>query len=82
MNDYPADPPRDTIKDADRIMPGDGVAPFDVILPVLRNEEKPMILSLELFNHEYWQQDALQVAKIGLEKMQAVVNRVFEAKSG
>ena len=82
MNDYPADPPRETIKDADRIMPGDGMAPFDVILPALCSKEKAMILSLELFNRDYWQQDALQVAKIGLEKMKAVVNRVFEAKSG
>ncbi len=28
INDYPADPPRDTISDADRVYPGDGVAPL------------------------------------------------------
>ncbi|MFN0197495.1 MAG: hypothetical protein ACKVT0_12185 [Planctomycetaceae bacterium] len=30
-------------------------------------------LSLELFNRDYWQQDALTVSKTGLEKMQASV---------
>ncbi len=28
MNDYPKDPPRETIKDADRVYPGDGIAPL------------------------------------------------------
>src|SRR5690606_11543576 len=28
LNDYPADPPRETIGDADRVFPGDGVAPL------------------------------------------------------
>ena len=31
------------------------------------------ILSLELFNREYWTQDALTVARTGLEKMRAAV---------
>ena len=31
------------------------------------------VLSLELFNREYWKQDAFQVAQTGLEKMCAVV---------
>jgi hypothetical protein len=30
-------------------------------------------LSLELFNETYWKQDALEVARTGLEKMRAVV---------
>jgi hypothetical protein len=30
-------------------------------------------LSLELFNRQYWQQDAFEVAKTGLEKMKKVV---------
>ncbi len=32
FNDYPADPPRAEIKDAQRVFPGDGVAPLDEIL--------------------------------------------------
>ena len=35
-------------------------------------------LSLELFNPEYWQQDALVVARTGLEKMKAVVAAALE----
>ena len=33
-------------------------------------------LSLELFNKDYWKQDALEVAKTGLAKMKAVVAKV------
>ena len=31
------------------------------------------VISLELFNPNYWEQDPLEVAKIGLEKMKSVV---------
>lgn len=37
------------------------------------------VLSLELFNREYWKQDAFQVARTGLEKMRAVVRASLEA---
>jgi 2-keto-myo-inositol isomerase len=36
------------------------------------------VLSLELFNRDYWKQDALQVARTGLEKMRAVARRSLE----
>ena len=35
------------------------------------------MLSLELFNREYWQQDPLTVAKTGLEKTKAAVARAL-----
>jgi sugar phosphate isomerase/epimerase len=73
MNDYPADPPRETITDAQRVYPGDGVAPLKTILRTLRQIGYRGVLSLELFNAEYWKQDALTVAKTGLEKMRAAV---------
>jgi hypothetical protein len=34
------------------------------------------VLSLELFNQDYWKQDALTVAKTGLEKMRKLVNEI------
>ncbi|MCY3021788.1 MAG: sugar phosphate isomerase/epimerase [Planctomycetota bacterium] len=71
MNDYPATPPRDTITDADRVYPGDGVAPLAQLFKDLRAIGFSGVLSLELFNAEYWKQDALTVAKTGLEKMKA-----------
>jgi sugar phosphate isomerase/epimerase len=73
MNDYPADPPRERISDSDRVYPGDGVAPLKPMLRDLRTLGFQGVLSLELFNREYWKQDALNVAQTGLEKMRAVV---------
>jgi sugar phosphate isomerase/epimerase len=73
MNDYPADPPRETIKDADRVYPGDGVAPLTQTLKGLFATGFRGTLSLELFNPEYWKQDAMLVARTGLEKMKNAV---------
>jgi sugar phosphate isomerase/epimerase len=72
-NDYPAQPPRAEITDAHRVYPGDGVAPLAGILRDLREIGFRGMLSLELFNREYWQQDPLEVARTGLEKMRAGV---------
>jgi sugar phosphate isomerase/epimerase len=77
MNDYPADPPRERIKDADRIYPGDGVAPITETLRGMLRNHSTAILSLELFNPDYWKQDALEVAKTGLAKMKASVAKVL-----
>jgi sugar phosphate isomerase/epimerase len=73
MNDYPAEPPRATITDAQRVYPGDGVAPLKALLSDLRRLGFRGALSLELFNRDYWEKDALAVARTGLEKMRAVV---------
>jgi sugar phosphate isomerase/epimerase len=76
MNDYPATIPRENLQDKDRVYPGDGVAPLKQILTDLKNMEGPKILSLELFNKDYWAQDPLLVAKTGLEKMRKAVAEV------
>jgi 2-keto-myo-inositol isomerase len=73
VNDYPATPPRAEITDAHRVYPGDGVAPLKELMRTLRDTGFRGMLSLELFNRDYWQQDALVVARTGLEKMRAVV---------
>jgi 2-keto-myo-inositol isomerase len=73
MNDYPADPPIERIGDGDRVMPGDGIAPLDTILRYLRDAGGPKVLSLEIFHRGYWEQDALEVAKLGLRKMKDAV---------
>jgi 2-keto-myo-inositol isomerase len=73
MNDFPATPPRETISDAHRVYPGDGVAPITQILRELLSTGFNGALSLELFNRSYWEQDALTVARTGLEKMKAAV---------
>jgi len=73
MNDYPADPPRSKIGDADRVYPGDGVAPLKSILQSLFRNGFRGTLSLELFNRGYWKQDAQKVAATGLARMKSAV---------
>jgi len=73
INDYPADPPRVTIADKDRVFPGDGVCPFDVLLPVLDAIGFDGVFSLELFNQEYVRNfTPLELAKTGLEKTRGI----------
>ncbi|WAC13740.1 sugar phosphate isomerase/epimerase family protein [Dyadobacter pollutisoli] len=76
INDYPATPPKETITDADRVYAGDGVAPLKNLLTSLKNPEKPVILSFEVFNKDYYAQDALLVAKTGLAKMKKVTEGI------
>lgn len=78
MNDYP-NHSRAELTDADRVFPGDGVAPLDTILRTLRDIGFRGYLSLELFNRDYWQRDAREVARVGLEKMRTAVRRALNA---
>jgi len=73
MNDYPAAPDRATITDAQRIWPGDGVAPLKEILGYLVANDCRLFLSVELFNPGYWKLPVAECARLGLAKMKAVV---------
>lgn len=77
MNDYPANPPWETIGDADRVYPGDGVAPLDEIISMLHGNGFRGYFSLELFNRDYWKQPAAEVATTGLRKMQDAVRKAL-----
>ncbi|WP_439620789.1 sugar phosphate isomerase/epimerase family protein [Gemmata sp.] len=70
LNDYPKID-RDKITDADRVYPGDGVAPLKEVFAALRAMNYSGFVSLELFNRDYWKQDPHEVAKTGLAKMKA-----------
>jgi sugar phosphate isomerase/epimerase len=72
FNDYPADPPRPKLTDADRVYPGDGVAPLKALLRDLSSGGFRVTLSLELFNRRLWSQDPLSVATMGLKKLKAL----------
>lgn len=74
FNDYPADPPRAKITDADRVYPGDGIAPLKSLLHDLATGGFRVTLSLELFNRKLWSQDPLTVAKAGVEKLKALLS--------
>ena len=77
VNDYPADPPRERISDANRIYPGDGIAPLAQIFHTLRDIGYTGWLSLELFNKDYWKLSPQKVAEAGIEKLRAAVRRAF-----
>ena len=80
MNDYPAGFPSQTITDADRIYPGDGIAPIKQTLKILlQNRKTPLVLSTELFNKKYYQQDALTVAQTSLVKMKTITASLHSA---
>ena len=75
VNDYP-EIERGKIGDADRVYPGDGVAPLVAILKSLRAIGYTGYLSIELFNRGYWKLDPHAVAKTAREKLLAVVAKV------
>jgi len=71
VNDYPASPAREEMKDADRVYCGDGVAPLTKIFRTILNNGFAGSLSLELFNPTLWKQDPKEVMKTGLAKTKA-----------
>ena len=73
MNDFPGSKARLDQNDADRVYPGDGVAPLKQIMSDLKGAGGTTVLSLELFNREYWEEDPLTVASTGLQKMKEAV---------
>jgi 2-keto-myo-inositol isomerase len=55
--------PRDTITDANRLFPGDGVIPLRQIIGDFRKIGYDDVASVEIFRPEYWQRDPLSVAE-------------------
>ena len=82
VNDYPANPPREAIKDSDRVYPGDGVAPLVEAFRTLRGIGFDGYLSVELFNPGYWQQDPLKVARTALDKLKSIVEQAKKPVTG
>jgi len=72
MNDYPAALSPEKITDSDRIYTGDGVAPIREILELIKHREQPLIISFEVFNKNYYQQDPVLVARTALKKMKKI----------
>ncbi|WP_219833922.1 sugar phosphate isomerase/epimerase [Paenibacillus sp. R14(2021)] len=71
VNDYPADPPRATITDADRVFPGEGVAPTAAIARQLYDSGYRGFLSLELFIDDFGGMTADEVAAKGLAALKS-----------
>ncbi len=75
MNDYP-DIPHQDIKDADRVYVGEGVAPVPDILRTMIETGFSGVLSLELFNPTYWEDDIENVLRVGLAGMKKAVAQI------
>ena len=73
VNDYPAAPARSEVTDADRVYPGDGLAPWPRIVSMLERIGYDGMLSLELFNEGYRARGPEVVAREGLEKLKRCV---------
>jgi sugar phosphate isomerase/epimerase len=76
VNDYPENLSRDVITDADRTYPGDGISPIREVLHTLQSPSRPLVISLEVFNKNYYSQKASEVTKTGLAKMKKVTQDV------
>lgn len=74
INDYPHDPPRESIGDRDRVFPGDGACPLVETIAMLLEHGFTGTFSLELFHPEYWKRPAGDVAKEGYEKSRAIID--------
>ena len=82
INDFPATPARESLTDAHRILPGDGICPFDQVLPKLYDSGFRGGLSVELFNREYWAtMDAETMLKNSYVKTVQVVERAMATGS-
>lgn len=74
MNDYPANPSREELTDADRVFPGEGICPFDEIIPKLYKAGFRGGFSVELFNRDYWtSMDAETILRQSYEKTVSVL---------
>ncbi len=76
VNDYTTNIKPADIKDADRIYVGDGEAPIENIIKRLTPNNRPLVISLELFNKTYYAQDAQLVANTGFQKMKQLIDRL------
>lgn len=73
FNDAPAEPARAEQTDADRVYPGDGILDLKRMISILKDADYSGVISLELFNPSYWEENPEEVARIGLEKMKTVI---------
>lgn len=80
INDYPGpnDIPIPDLTDADRVYPGDGICPFNEVLPLLYERGFRGTLSLELFNESYWKTDSpQQILEKGYNKTVEVIDKAM-----
>jgi len=70
--------PLDTIEDAHRLLPGEGVIPLDDILAALKGTGFDGLCSIELFRPAYWERDPAELAAAARAATLNVVGKTFE----
>jgi len=65
--------PRFQQTDPDRVMIGDGVIDLDAEIEMLVEIGYNGMISLELFNQQLWDQDPLEVARLGKQRLDALL---------
>ncbi len=56
-------------QDSDRVMPGDGILPLKEFINIVRQGGYQGVISVELFNQNYWQLDPCLVTKEAYDKL-------------
>ena len=69
VNDIPAGFAREKLVDADRVWPGDGIAPWSEIFANLAAAGAEPWLSIELFNPAYWKTTPDETLRTGFGKL-------------
>lgn len=73
------DLPMGTLRDHNRLWPGDGSIDLELILKTLREIGYEKMVSVELFRPEYWEWEPEKTIKIAKEKTEAVIQKYFTA---
>jgi 2-keto-myo-inositol isomerase len=71
------DRPRETVEDAHRLLPGEGVIPLNDILSRLARTGFNGLCSVELFRPAYWDRDPAELARDALRKVREVLEPWF-----
>lgn len=74
------DRPKETIEDAHRLLPGEGVIPLDDILSRLERIGFGGLCSIELFRPEYWKRDPAELATAARAATVRVLEPYFEVE--
>jgi len=72
------DRPLETIEDAHRLLPGEGVIPLDDVLSHLKRTGFDGLCSVELFRPAYWERDPAELAAAARAATLAAVGKYFE----
>lgn len=82
INDYPQVPDRQQLTDSDRVFPGDGICPFNHLIPMLYHAGFRGGFSVELFNKEYWNSmDVKTILKMCYTKTYGILKKSISDRS-